>query len=288
MTASENKKRNIWVYLILGLMFFTLLAFSLLPTINNFTGLNEKKTEGVSLSQDQQAQLESQAQGYELVLQREPDNETALKGLLDLRLQLGDLPGAIIPLEKLAQLKSDRSEYTILLAQAKEQIQDFQGAENAYLSVVDTKPGDMNAWQGLVSLLMQQNRTPEAISMIEGAIKKTSRATNSENNIDEPRSLQLLLAQVYALQQQPQEAITIYDQLIEADKSDFRPLLAKGIVLREQGKITEAVAMFDAAFAVAPEMYQPAIEKLTTETKASEEKAATPAAESTENTTAQP
>lgn len=286
MTASENKKRNIWVYLILGLMFFTLLAFSLLPTINNFTRLNEKKTDGVSLSQDQQVQLESQAQGYELVLAREPDNETALKGLLDLRLQLGDLPGAIIPLEHLAQLRLDLPEYTILLAQAKEQIQDFKGAEDAYLSIVDTLPGNINAWQGLVSLLMEQNRTPEAISMIEGAIKKTTSAASSETNTDEPRSLQLLLAQVYALEKQPEEAITIYDQLIEADKNDFRPLLAKGIVLREQAKITEAVALFDAAFAVAPEIYQPAIEKLTTETKAREEKVANP--QPPETTTAKP
>lgn len=266
MNTSNEKKRNIWVYLILGLMLLTLLSFSLLPIITSFSQINKSadNSDPYALSVENQAQLEDQAQGYEIVLQREPDNPTALRGLLDTRLQLGDLPGAIIALERLAQITPDRPDYTLLLAQAKEQIQDFSGAENAYLSLVDAHPEDMNAWQGLVNLLIGQNRSAEAIAKIQDTIKKNANSDASEDA--NPRAMQLLLAQVFALEKQDQEAIAVYDQLIDADKEDFRPLLAKGLVLRDQGKKAEAITLFDAAFTLAPEPYKLAIQKLALET----------------------
>lgn len=65
-------------------------------------------------------QLQAQARGYELVLKREPENQVALRGLVEVRLQMRNLQGAITPLQKLVQLDPGKQEYKTLLVQVKQ------------------------------------------------------------------------------------------------------------------------------------------------------------------------
>ncbi len=66
-----------------------------------------------------ESSLQQQARGYELVLQREPNNQTALEKLSLLRLQLKDVKGSVELLEKLAKQHPDRQDYQVLLKQMK-------------------------------------------------------------------------------------------------------------------------------------------------------------------------
>ncbi|HEY9624055.1 MAG TPA: tetratricopeptide repeat protein [Crinalium sp.] len=68
----------------------------------------------------QEPTLEDQEHGYELVLQREPDNQVALKGLAATRIEMNNPKGAIAPLEKLVKLNPGQAEYATLLADAKQ------------------------------------------------------------------------------------------------------------------------------------------------------------------------
>ena len=81
---------------------------------------NEHQQKQAPVAVSQESLLAAQERGYVGVLQREPQNQTALEGLANVRLQMDDKVGAIEPLEKLVKLNPDRADYKQLLAQARQ------------------------------------------------------------------------------------------------------------------------------------------------------------------------
>ena len=158
-----QQKRSRWVYIVLGLMLFSLVIFSGLPLVSSIVSGNQLASNSDStiatFSNQELVQLAAEASGYEKVLEREPDNETALRGLLEIRLQQKDLPGAIAPLARLAQLHLNQTEYTILLAQAKQQVKDYEGAAAAYRQILANHPGDILALGGITNLFFNSKST---------------------------------------------------------------------------------------------------------------------------------
>ena len=78
---------------------------------------HQQKPTPVAVSQE--SLLAAQERGYVGVLQREPQNQTALEGLANVRLHMNNKVGAIEPLEKLVKLNPDRADYKALLGQVK-------------------------------------------------------------------------------------------------------------------------------------------------------------------------
>ena len=259
-----QKKRSSWLYLTLGFMLIALIGFSGLPLFISIFSENQIATQPYSatisqVSPEQQAKLDAEARGYQKVLEREPDNNTALKGLLDIRLQQQDIEGAIEPLEKLAKLHSEQTEYTILLAQAKQQIEDFEGAATAYRSILAVHPDDIQALSGITNLFLAQNLPERAISLLTDTIARaqTDKAETSYIN-----SVQLLLGEVYTEQERYSEAIAVYEQATAADERDFRPVLAKALVLHQQGQDGEAKPLLESAYSLAPDRFKDQINQL--------------------------
>lgn len=75
----------------------------------------------VSNSQTPEEQIQARVRGYEKVLEREPENFTALNGLAELYLQTGNTEKAIPVIEQLAQLQPERQEYQNILEVLKQQ-----------------------------------------------------------------------------------------------------------------------------------------------------------------------
>ncbi|UNU18604.1 Tfp pilus assembly protein PilF [Microcoleus vaginatus PCC 9802] len=287
MMEKANKRRGlITVVVVLSLIAF--LGFSLVPILDSILKASQAQststptpTQTAQSGEKQSELLQAQARGYELVLQREPDNVTALRGLLQVRLELigqgvGDIKDAIAPLEKLASLNPETTEYGILLAQAKERTGDREGAAQAYRSILASKPGEIKALQGLVNLLLVQQRPEAAIGLLQDTLKAAPAANLAKPESVDVTSVQLILGQVYAVQKRYEEAIAIYDESAKANPKDFRPTLGKAIVLKEQGKTDEAKTLFDRATELAPPNYKDQINQLATGTPSPSPAAATP------------
>jgi cytochrome c-type biogenesis protein CcmH/NrfG len=91
------------------------------------TSLNQPAVQE-NAQQSQDSQLKTQEKGFMSVLQREPKNHTALRGLVQIRLQLGDIAGTRSALGELIKLDPANKEYKELLAAIDKQIADSKKA----------------------------------------------------------------------------------------------------------------------------------------------------------------
>ena len=268
MTGRSNR----WlVSVVMGLALLAFLGISIAPLLSGLFPSNQaapvasSPTPGATASPAvKKEELALQAKGYEAVLQREPENPTALRGLLETQLALGDVKGAIAPLEKLAKLNPNETYYAVLLAQAKQQTGDLEGSAQTYRTILTAKPGEIMALQGLVGLLVEQKRPEAAVSLLQDTLKTANQANQVQPGAVDVTSVQVLLGGVYASGKRYDEAIAIYDEAAKTSKQDFRPVYGKAAVLKEQGKVNEAKPLFAKAAELAPAKYKDQINQQAT------------------------
>ncbi|MEL6912097.1 MAG: tetratricopeptide repeat protein [Cyanobacteria bacterium J06555_3] len=255
-----KKKRSSWIYLVLGVMLFSLITVSALPLVGSVVEgqqfAKNPNQEVITLSKQELTMLEAEASGYQKVLEREPNNDTALNGLLKIRLQQKDLTGAIAPLAKLAKIHPEQTEYSTLLAQAKQQLEDYEGAAAAYKQVLAEHPGDIYALGGITNLYLTQELPERAIALLKKTIRLAEKADSPQNISINREAVELLLGELYTNQERYGEAIALYDELAELDQTDFRPILAKALVLEKKGDLNEAQPVLQKAYVAAPEEYK--------------------------------
>ncbi len=255
-----KKKRSSWIYLVLGVMLFSLITVSALPLVGSVVEgqqfAKDPNQEVITLSKQELSMLEAEASGYQKVLEREPNNDTALNGLLKIRLQQKDLTGAIAPLAKLAKIHPEQTEYSTLLAQAKQQLEDYEGAAAAYKEVLTEHPGDIYALGGITNLYLTQELPERAIALLKKTIRLAEKADSPQNISINREAVELLLGELYTNQERYGEAIALYDELAELDQTDFRPILAKALVLEKKGDLNEAQPVLQKAYVAAPEEYK--------------------------------
>ena len=260
-SSPDNKKNKTWILVVIGIIVVAFVGVSVIPFLNNEPSPQQANNPSSAPAQTQPEpeNLADKARGYEAVLEKEPENESALQGLIEVRIQQGDIEGALPPLEKLADLNPDQQAYRILLAQAKQQVGDLEGAADAYRSILDNQPGDAQALQGLVDLLLQQNRPEAAI----GELKDTLALAEEGNEAINTTSIKLLLAQVYGRTEKFDGAIALYKEVADNNPSDFRPVLGQALVRQQQGNEEAAKPLYEKAFALAPAQFKDQIKQMT-------------------------
>jgi tetratricopeptide (TPR) repeat protein len=264
--VAEEKRKNRWLLnVVLIIATVGLLGVSIIPliasTLNTPAQQAKATPSPVQSIEAKKADVEAQARGYEEVLKREPDNQTALRGLLEAKLRLNDVKGAIDPLERLAKANPTQTEFSVLLAQAKQQTGDLEGSAQAYRNILNTKPGDLNALQGLAGLLIEQKRPEAAIGLLQDTLKNAPQLNKTQAGSADTTAIQVLLGKVFASQKRFDEALNVFDEAIKTNKQDFQPVFYKALVLKEQGKKDEAKPLFETAISLAPAKYKDQIQQ---------------------------
>jgi cytochrome c-type biogenesis protein CcmH/NrfG len=117
---SEKKPLKRIITLVSAVAFLGSTGFAVAGLFSNALQEPEKSAPTNVGSADQQ--LQAKERGYELVLEREPENQVALQGLVETRLQMNNLQGAVEPMAKLVKLNPNNPQYKALLAGIKERV----------------------------------------------------------------------------------------------------------------------------------------------------------------------
>ena len=123
---NEQKKRIIRIFtLISAVAFLGSSGFSLIRMLGNPAQSTQVSAQAEDLAQ----KLQAQARGYETVLQREQENQIALQGLVEIRLQMKDFERIIEPLETLIMLNPEQKQYRTLLAKIEQQVEQEEDSK---------------------------------------------------------------------------------------------------------------------------------------------------------------
>ncbi|MTF38621.1 tetratricopeptide repeat protein [Cyanobacterium aponinum] len=115
-TTPKQVLRRVLVILS-GLSFFSFSIFGVVKMLKSPSNANQPQQQETDSAQ---AILEKEAQGYKLVLQREPDNIFALEKLVQIYLSGGDLASALPLMEKLVSLQPENQSYQEALSFIKQ------------------------------------------------------------------------------------------------------------------------------------------------------------------------
>ncbi|ONM52845.1 Tetratricopeptide repeat (TPR)-like superfamily protein [Zea mays] len=232
------------------------------------------------LSQEEEEKFKNALQGFQATLSKSPNDPTALEVNFHMATQgaavslseLGEYEKASTFLEKLIKVIPDKAEAYRLLGEVKFELKDYEGSSSSYRSALSVSKSssdniDFEVLRGLTNSLLAAKKPDEAVDIILLCRRKLNEksqtgladleATNDNGrqkpqDID-PIQVDLLLGKAYSDWGHISDAISVYDKLITDHPEDFRGYLAKGIILKENGKAGDAERMFIQAKFFAPE-----------------------------------
>lgn len=272
MTKRTTKQWIINIVLIITTLSF--LGISIAPLLGGILAPRQPADRPATAQTSEKEKLKIQIEGFEAVLKREPKNRTALENLAVLRIQVGDLKGAIEPLQTLADSYPDIVDYRLELAKTHLRLKQRQPAIAEYRKILATKPGELRALDSLISLELKDKRPEAAIGLLKETISTADTANKIQPDSIDKTTVTLMLGDVYLNQKRYEEAKDVFDKLAKQETKDFRPLVGQAQVARGQGDETKASSLFAKAAELAPPQYKDNINKL----------AASPPTESTTNT----
>uniref|UniRef100_A0ACD5TIR6 Uncharacterized protein n=1 Tax=Avena sativa TaxID=4498 RepID=A0ACD5TIR6_AVESA len=220
------------------------------------------------LSEEEKTNFKRALEGFEETLTKSPNDPTALEGAAVSLVELGEYEKASGLLEKLVKVIPDKAEAYRLLGEVKFELKDYEGSSSSYRNALSSSDSiDFEVLRGLTNSLVAAKKPDQAVevilscrrklneqSQIPSADRKAANDKGAQKSQDiDPIQVDLLLGKAYSEWGHIGDAVTVYDKLITEHPEDFRGYLAKGIILKQNGKAGDAERMFIQAKFFAPE-----------------------------------
>ncbi|HAC63080.1 MAG TPA: hypothetical protein DCF68_05955 [Cyanothece sp. UBA12306] len=169
MSQNSPKTWQKVVVIVSGLALLGVMVFPMMGSLNQSSSSEQQNAANSNATPEEQ--LKSMVQGYEKVLEREPNNPTALQGLMEARLQL-------IELEK-RKLRNLQANSTTSVPESSQKLSEegleivkvIQEQSKAVIDqsekVLAKEPNNAIALQGLVKARLQLNDLKGAIAPME-------------------------------------------------------------------------------------------------------------------------
>ncbi|CAM0905736.1 unnamed protein product [Alopecurus aequalis] len=249
-------------------------VFGLVFTIGDFlpygsdSPSKESTVVNKQLSEEEKTHFERTLEGFEETLAKSPYDPAALQGAAVSLVELGEYEKASGLLEKLVKVIPDKAEAYRLLGEVKIELQDYEGSSSSYRNSLSSSDNiDFEVLRGLTNSLVAAKKPDQAVEVIlscrrklneKSQIPSADRKAANDNGAQKPKDIDpiqvdLLLGKTYSDWGRISDAVTVYDKLITEHPEDFRGYLAKGIILKQNGKAGEAERMFIQAKFFAPE-----------------------------------
>jgi tetratricopeptide (TPR) repeat protein len=249
------------INIVLIIVTLSFLGISIAPLLGGILAPQQPAAKAPSQASEKD-RIKIQIEGFEAVLKSEPKNRTALEGLVNLRLALGEVKATVEPLQLLADSYPEITGYRLVLANTYIKLKDRDKAAAEYRKVLTTQPGNLEAIQLLVSLELENKRPEAAIGVLEDAIEKADTANKIQPGSVDKSDLTWVLGEQYRKQKRYSEAIATYNKIAKANAKDFRPLLGKAQIERAKGDEAKAKALFTEAVNLAPAQFKDDINKI--------------------------
>ncbi|XP_062190331.1 uncharacterized protein LOC133893346 [Phragmites australis] len=220
------------------------------------------------LSAEEEAKFKSVLEGFEATLSKSPNDPTALEGAAVSLVELGEYEKASTFLEKLVKVIPGKAEAYRLLGEVKFELKDYEGSSSSYKNALSSSDNiDFEVLRGLTNSLLAAKKPDQAVDVILSCHQKLNEKSQTQltdleaangNGAQKPQDIDpiqvdLLLGKAYSDWNHISDAVSVYDRLITEHPEDFRGYLAKGIILKENGKAGDAERMFIQAKFYAPE-----------------------------------
>ncbi|KAH9716535.1 TPR REGION domain-containing protein [Citrus sinensis] len=186
--------------------------------------------------------------------------QEVLQGAAVTLAELGDYTRAVSLLQDLAKEKPSDPDVFRLLGEVKYELKDYEGSAAAYrVSTMVSKDINFEVLRGLTNALLAAKKPDEAVQFLLASRERLSTGKSDDLSVKDGRSgdkketepqkvdpiqVELLLGKAYSDGGRVSDAVAVYDRLISSYPNDFRGYLAKGIILKENGKVGDAERMF--------------------------------------------
>ncbi|XP_038713692.1 uncharacterized protein LOC120007500 isoform X3 [Tripterygium wilfordii] len=217
------------------------------------------------LSKEEKDTLQIRLTQYEQMLTASPKDATALEGAAVTLAELGEYSRAASLLQDLTKEKPSDPNVFRLLGEVKYELKDYEGSAAAFRSSSMVSENiNFEVLRGLTNALLAAKKPDEAVQVLlatreslrtemsNGDKEADSEREKTVSQVD-PIQVELLLGKAYSDWGHVSDAVSVYDGLISSHPEDFRGYLAKGIILKENGKVGDAERMFIQARFFAPE-----------------------------------